>query len=105
MSMRLRGQTVAFAVIAALLLTVIAMVVTFPAWLPQGPRLPQITFESSAWKQAADVGDGRTIRSKMITDLLQRYSFKGRTAEEVFELLGKPDVENWNGWDFGYRLG
>lgn len=88
---------------SAILLAVVAVAVV--VWFHGGRGVPQIPFDSSSWKQAREIGDHRTVRSQMIVDLLRHQPLKGKSADDISALLGKPDVVAWDGWDFGYRLG
>ena len=55
------------------------------------PMVRPIPFESAEWKRAEGIGNGRTVRSQMVDDLLDRHDFKGKTREQVVALLGEPD--------------
>src|SRR5262249_1158596 len=79
--------------------------------------VPQIPFEAIAWKQVTDPWHApqqatpaesyRTVRSKMIDDLLRRNDFKGWTRDQIVDLLGKPDNpgDSFDQWDMVYVLG
>lgn len=55
----------------------------------------QIPFDSVEWKQCDKVGGTRDM---MRNDLIENYlSINSQSKEEIIELLGKPDKE-----DFGY---
>jgi len=72
----------------------------------------QVGFDPVAWKQAdlktTTQRDGyRTVRSRMIKDLLRHHRFDGWTRQQVVELLGEP-TGKWSGfeqWDMIYVLG
>ena len=59
-------------------------------------------FDSRAWKARpyveADGGDG--TRYRMVRDLKDRVGLKGRTRQEVVDLLGPPDPGS-NSWKLG----
>ena len=91
--------------LAALAFLVAVVSIAVVIWFHGGRGVPQIAFDSSLWMPARDIGDHRTVRSQMVVDLLRHHHLKGRGADEISVLLGKPDVVAWDGWDFGYRLG
>jgi hypothetical protein len=72
----------------------------------------QVRFDPVAWKQADPMNTKqedsyRTVRSRMIEDLLRHHSFDRWTRQQVIGLLGQP-TEKWSGfeqWDMIYVLG
>ncbi len=48
-----------------------------------------IPFESTAWKED-EGGSDRTVRQRMLEDLLGRHALVGKTRAEIDELLGVP---------------
>src|SRR5438094_6527383 len=48
----------------------------------------QIPFDADGWKRATPIENHRTVRSRMITDLLRRHDFHGKSRQEVIDLLG-----------------
>lgn len=70
------------------------------------PVMP-IAIGATGWQKADPIEGHRTVRSQMIDDLLQRYNFRGWSADEVIELLGLPDRHppSMRSVDMVYRLG
>jgi len=113
--MRLRftiRNSLCLMLVVAAALTVVSR---FSSFFQHDPRynVPQIPFDAAAWKQVtgpqnATQSEGyRTIRSKMIEDLLKRYKFDGWTREQVVDLLGQPNDpgDSFDQWDIVYVLG
>ncbi len=112
--MRLRFSIRTWLCLIAVVAAALAMLYRASSWLGD-PRyeVPQIPFDSIAWKQVTDPwkatqAEGyRTVRSKMIEDLLKRYKFDGWTREQVVDLLGQPNEpgDGFDQWDMIYVLG
>jgi hypothetical protein len=68
----------------------------------------QIPFEPAGWKSADPLHERpRTVRSRMIRDLLGRYEFTGWSRQQIVAVLGEPTAK-WSGfehWDMIYVLG
>jgi len=69
-----------------------------------GPTRP---FDSAGWQAAA--GDASsTVRLEMVDDLLEGGVLGGRSIEQVIEILGPAETDNYfrgSGFDVMYRLG
>lgn len=70
----------------------------------------QIPFEGAAWRQDSPSPGQRSVRSRMVDDLVQRHDFRGWTRAQLVELLGAPAppecfAEIGNEWDVIYLLG
>jgi hypothetical protein len=103
---RLRTALVAIASVCAILAA--GRAVSQSAWWNGGVR-PR-PFNPVAWRHADEIGNYRTVRSQMISDLLCNHDFHGWSRDEVVELLGEPDwdhrtVSSFRNWDFVYYLG
>ncbi len=61
-------------------------------------------FNSEKWKsENLNSEENWTLRWNMMNDLRNNHKIKGKTKNEIIELLGKPDNENKN--QFYYYLG
>jgi len=80
-------------------------------WLLRDPdRVVQAAFDSAAWRRADPIENHRTVRSRMIEDLLRRYKFDGWTRQQLVALLGEPTrgepaKMGFPQWDAVYVLG
>ncbi len=82
-------------------------------WLFDGRhQVWQVRFDPIAWKQADPESETeregyRTVRSRMINDLLRRHSFYGWSRQQVVDLLGQPTggSSGFQQWDMIYLLG
>ena len=77
------------------------------AWWNGGVR--PIPFDTTVWHRADPIENYRTVRSRMVDDLLNRYDFHGWSRDDVTKLLGEPDwdpkTSGFQGWDIAYHLG
>ena len=68
-------------------------------------RLARQQFDAVKWK-AIRPESTNAIRSRMVDDLLHRYSFRGMTRQEVTGLIGEPEKSGYfTNWDMVYWLG
>jgi hypothetical protein len=51
-----------------------------------------IEFDSEMWQEATPIGNSRTVRSRMVEDLLRHHNLVGRPRDEVVSILGPPDT-------------
>jgi hypothetical protein len=111
--MRMRWKIYASLGVIALFAVVVMVVVVMTTWFHDDRyNVPQIPFDAAAWRIGdawqiiKQSNDSRTVRSKMIEDLLHRYQFKGWTRRQVIDLLGQPDERGdaFNRWDLAYVL-
>jgi hypothetical protein len=74
-------------------------------WNYKRPVAVSTPFDPSAWKQpAADGGnDPACVRSAMALDLVDKDTLKGKSAQQVAELLGTPGEQGPGYWT--YHLG
>jgi hypothetical protein len=60
----------------------------FARALKESAPLEERPFDAELWKKPLKVAHGRTSRSEMVEDLLQKHDFRGWTKEKVEALLG-----------------
>lgn len=67
--------------------------------------IPEIPFNNNKWKAAAGARSS-TVRLAMLEDLLSTHSLAKKNRNEVINLLGSPEAENYfSEYDIMYRLG
>ena len=92
-------------VAAPLLYVAVAM-----AWMIGAPTADDYqhrrNFDTTAWKQNADIDSEWTARLAMVNDLVASGVLTGKTKAQVLELLGPETVTaKHKGWDLVYWLG
>lgn len=50
-------------------------------------------FDSDRWKKARVFSDGRTVRVKMVSDLMRRDDLIGMNVDQLLQLLGPPSLD------------
>lgn len=62
-------------------------------------------FDSNDWKNAKVHHSGRTVRAKMVGNLIEGETWLGKTPEELVKILGRPDLspEKYSG-NYAYYL-
>lgn len=60
-------------------------------------------FNSVQWKRAIESEEGPGLRWQMHNNLLENYRLNEYNKSQIFNLLGKPNVENSN--EYRYYLG
>ena len=112
--MRTRWKIGAVVLLVAVPAALFVFYVLSGAWLHDARNeVPQVPFDAAAWRVGdawqviKQTKDSRTVRSKMIEDLLHRYQFKGWSREQVTDLLGQGDDRGdaFHRWDLVYVLG
>lgn len=81
-------------------LTLLAVI--FVAFFLKG-RIPHETFDSERWKNWEETEAEWSLRWDMMNSLRNNHNLKGKTTEEIINLLGEPESKTDK--EFSYYLG
>jgi hypothetical protein len=100
----MNSRTRLLAILAGVIGIVIA--IRFSYWdSDSSATAVDVKFDATSWRDEVPSTEKRSLRSRMISDLLSRYSFGGWSESKVLELLGQPYKKTEFGFDLVYFIG